>query len=123
MFIGFCFRNSYGGIGWIFMGGACVITSIAYFRAPFNGIPSIIAIVLLCYVFRALIQKTIALSREGTPHAARMLVLSGLKSYCPLDAAMMLMLAGVPALIPAGLVLLLLFPGGWLRKKLSQMEA
>lgn len=82
-----------------------------------------LGILLLTWIAFGLIQKTRELLRNPSPSAARALVLTGLKGYCPLDAALLLIIGGLRGFLPACAVLLLLLPGGWLRKKLSQFEA
>ena len=70
-----------------------------------------------------LIYRTVVLAREGTPRAAKNLVVNGVMGICLLDAGLVLGHVGISGWKYALVVALLLAPGWVLAKALAQKEA
>ncbi len=112
-------------LGWIFTMAGLVAAGLIALNAKWspvnvlNGLRFLAIAVLFCQ----LAARTRTLLGTGSPEAARGLVLAGVKGYCLLDSAMLLIFGGIDLSIPAMVAFLLVFPGGLLRKWLSQREA
>jgi 4-hydroxybenzoate polyprenyltransferase len=112
-------------LGSVFLGLGVGVAGLIHVhaRSPIFGDLNWIGIAILVVLAIQLIVRLHALSKTGTPDAARALVLSGVKGYCLLDAGMLMLYGGKALIFPALGALLMLFPGGWLRKWLAQREA
>lgn len=110
-------------LGWFFLCLAFSAAVLLCITSEFNLTTFILALIVIGLLYWELGKRTETLVETGTPAAARALVLTGLKGYCPLDASLLLGCAGLAGVLPAAAVLLLLYPGAWLRKKLAQFEA